>query len=76
MVVDAVLRNFSIIGEAARFIPDAVKTDNPQVPWEQITGMRNIIIHEYFGVSLEILWHSIQNELPDLEEQLKMILLD
>ena len=74
LVVDAVLRNFSIIGEAVRYIPENVQAENPQVPWAQIKGMRNIIVHEYFGVSLEILWYSIQNEIPNLEKQLKEIL--
>ena len=64
MVVDAVLHNFPIIGEAAQYIPEDMQAENPQVPWVQIKGMRNIIVHEYFGVSLEILWHTIQNELP------------
>ena len=76
LVIDGVLRNFSIIGEAVRHISDNIQSKNPHVLWAQIKGMRNIIAHEYFGVSLEILWHSIQNEILVLEDQLKKIVQD
>lgn len=56
--IDAVIRNLEIIGEAARHLPNEVADRYPQVPWNDMRGMRNILIHEYFGVSLPIIWHT------------------
>lgn len=61
--VDAVIRNFEIIGEAANRIPEEIKIDNPEIPWRSLTGLRNRIIHEYFGVDLEIIWDIIENDI-------------
>jgi uncharacterized protein with HEPN domain len=72
-MVDAVLRNFTIIGEAANHIPDDVKTAHPEVPWTDMSDMRNIVVHEYFGVDLSIVWHTIRNELPGLVPLLEAI---
>jgi hypothetical protein len=55
LVIDAVVRNLEVIGEAARHIPEKVQRQFPDIPWVEMKGMRNILIHEYFGVSLEIL---------------------
>ncbi len=70
MVVDAVLRNLTVIGEAAVNIPDQIRQVAPGVPWPEVIGMRNIVVHEYFGVSLPIVWHTIRVELPQLRESL------
>jgi len=59
MVIDAVIRNFEIIGEAAGHIPLEIQIQYPAIPWRQIKSMRNIMIHEYFGVDLEIIWKTI-----------------
>ena len=64
--VDAVVRNFIIIGEAAIRIPEQVMTENPEIPWRDMSDMRNIVVHEYFGVSDKILWETIQSDLPPL----------
>ena len=64
LVVDAVQRNFMVIGEAATHIPDEVTDVHPQVPWRQMRDMRNILIHIYWGVSPEIVWNTIQQDLP------------
>ncbi|MCB9771302.1 MAG: DUF86 domain-containing protein [Candidatus Omnitrophica bacterium] len=64
MIIDAVVRNFEIIGEAAKNLSSKTKASVPEIPWEDITGMRNKIIHEYFGVDLEIIWKTIRESLP------------
>lgn len=65
---DAVLRQFSIIGEAASKLSPALKSRNPEVPWEQIIGMRNVIIHEYSEVKIEKIWDTLKQDLPLLKE--------
>jgi uncharacterized protein with HEPN domain len=74
LVIDAVVRNLEVIGEAARHIPDDVQTRFPDVPWVEMKGMRNILIHEYFGVSLEIVWKTVRENLPPVEPMLRKIL--
>ena len=68
---DAVIRNLEIIGEAAKKIPDDVKAQLKQIPWRRIAGTRDRLIHDYFGVNLEIVWIIIQDELPALSPLLK-----
>jgi len=72
--IDAVIRNFEIIGEATRKIPDSVKENNTNIDWQAIIGMRNIIIHDYFGVDLEEVWKTIQEDIPVLESAIKTII--
>lgn len=73
-VIDAVVRNFEIIGEAVRNIPSKVKLSNSDIPWEKMISMRNKVIHEYFGVDEEILWKTIQEDLPVFKEQITKML--
>ena len=70
---DSVLHNFIIIGEAANNIPDKIKEINSDINWSGIIGMRNIIVHGYFTVDPEIIWSTIKNRLPELQEQIKDI---
>lgn len=72
--VDAVVRNLSVIGEAAGKIPVEFKSDNQEIAWKEIAGMRNKIIHDYFGVDLEILWKTIKEDLPVLKKQIAKLL--
>ncbi|WP_420401652.1 DUF86 domain-containing protein [Flagellimonas sp.] len=69
--VDAVIRNFEIIGEAANRLGEKFKADNPEIEWDQLRGFRNRIVHEYFGIDLEIVWQIIQDDLDKLVMLLK-----
>ena len=65
---DAVIRNLEIIGEAARNLPDQIKDSTSEIQWHKIIALRNILIHEYFGVNTKILWDVITNKLGKLED--------
>lgn len=67
--VDAVERNFEIIGEAANQIPRSLQEENPSIAWHSVVSFRNRLIHGYFGVDYQILWYVIQNDLADLENK-------
>ncbi len=71
--IDAVVRNLEIIGEAARNFPKEVKLKHRQIPWKEITGTRDKVIHGYFVVDTGILWKTIQEDIPRLKEQLKQM---
>ena len=71
LVSDAVIRNLEIIGESAKKLPDAVKSSHPDIEWKKIAGMRDILIHEYFGVDYEIVWDIVKEKLPELKKSLK-----
>lgn len=68
--IDAVIRNFEILGEAATHVPLEVQNHFPNVPWAKMKGIRNLLIHEYFGVDAEVLWKTIQEDLPGLKKGL------
>ena len=72
--IDAVIRNLEIIGEASKYIPDYIQKKYPEIDWIGIVGLRNRITHEYFGISLEIIWNIVKQELPVLKGQIKIIL--
>ena len=72
--VDAVIRNLEIIGEAAKHLPEEFKAVHPEIPWREIAGMRDRLIHAYFGVDLSLVWYTVQNELDELETAMKKLL--
>jgi len=63
---DAVVRNLIVIGEAARYMPPAVETRFPSIPWAKMRGLRNVVVHDYAGVDLDIVWETCQSDLPPL----------
>ena len=71
---DAVIRNLEVIGEAVKNIPEEIRTRYPEIEWRKMAGLRDIVAHEYFGVSDEIVWDVIQNKIPVLLEQVNQIL--
>ena len=74
--IDAVARNLEIIGEAVRQLPDDFKSAHADLPWNQIGGMRNRIVHDYFGLDLKIIWQVIHHDLPDLETRIRLLTLE
>lgn len=76
LIIDAVVRNIEIIGEASKFIPTSIKDRYPNIPWKEMNGMRNVLIHEYFGVEADIVWHTAKRQLPQLKKQLESISLE
>ena len=71
---DAVIRNIEIIGEAAKYIPEPLKEEHPSIPWKQITGTRDRLIHDYFGANLDIVWQIVDDELSPLLEGIQKAL--
>jgi uncharacterized protein with HEPN domain len=71
--IDAVARNLEVLGEAARQMPEAYVVSHPSVPWRKITGLRNRIVHDYFGLDLEIIWQILRNDLPPLKATLEKL---
>lgn len=71
---DAMIRNFEIIGEAAKNITDKTSQKYPEIEWNKIKGMRNLIVHEYFGISLEAIWETAINNVPILKVQIQKII--
>lgn len=76
IIQDAVIRNFEIIGEAVKGLSSEFVSANPSVPFKQIAGMRDRLIHGYFGVDLEIVWAVIEKDLSELDAVLKNSLKD
>lgn len=72
--LDAVVRNLEIIGEATKYIPQSIRSQKPGIDWKRIAGLRDILIHEYFGVDTEIIWDIITNKLPPLEKEVAELL--
>jgi uncharacterized protein with HEPN domain len=71
--VDAVIRNLEIIGEAVKKIPIDIKKKNPDVEWKKIAGLRDILIHEYAGINMKIIWDVVRNKVPELKKSIQNI---
>lgn len=72
---DAVVRNLQVIGEAVKRLSDNLKQAHPDVAWRQIAGMRDKLVHDYFGVDLDLVWQVVEHELPTLRQRVGTILL-
>ncbi|MCF8033716.1 MAG: DUF86 domain-containing protein [Desulfarculaceae bacterium] len=72
----AVIRSLEILGEAAKKIPDSIRKKYPSVPWKQMAGTRDKLIHEYHGVDLAIIWAVVEDELPKVIEEIEEMAAD
>jgi uncharacterized protein with HEPN domain len=68
--INAVIRSIEVIGEASKQLPKAVRDKNPSIPWKKISGMKNKVIHEYFGVDIEIVWKTAKKQIPALKKNI------
>ncbi len=76
MLQDAIFRRFEIIGESSKKIPKNIRDKYNEIPWRQMSDLRNILIHEYFGVNLDMVWNIIEKELSNLAFNIKKIIED
>lgn len=72
--VDSVIRNFEVIGEASKNIPEEIRGKYPIVPWKEMAGMRDKLIHEYFGINIEVVWETIVKRLPELKISIEKVI--
>lgn len=73
-VQDAVVRRLEVIGEAVRHLPDDLRRSHSDIPWNRPVGMRNILIHEYFGVDLDLVWATATQTIPEFKKQIEDLL--
>ena len=70
-----VIRHLQIIGEAARVVPNDIRSTATDIPWPEITGMRHILVHDYFGIDLELVWAVVEEKLTPLREGVRRLLI-
>jgi uncharacterized protein with HEPN domain len=73
---DAVVRNLLTIGEAVKSVPEEIRSAHPEIAWKEFAGLRDILIHRYFGIDREILWDIIQTKLPFLDQHVRELLAE
>ena len=76
LIQDAVLRRLEIIGEAVKHLPASIRDKYPDVPWRKIAGTRDVLVHGYFGVDLELTWTTVKQHLPQLVRQISEIVAE
>ena len=74
MAQDATIRNLEVIGEATKRLSETFRAEHPEIPWSRMAGMRDVLVHDYMGVDLEIVWDVIENRLGDLKTGLASLL--
>jgi uncharacterized protein with HEPN domain len=72
--IDAVVRNLEVIGEAVKKLPEDLRAQHSAVEWKKIAGLRDILIHEYFGLDAEIVWDIVRNKVPALDREVRTML--
>ena len=72
--IDAVVRNIEIIGEASKHLPDDIKELDSQIPWKAIAGMRDKLVHDYFGVDIRFVWNTVKEDIPFLNDKIVNLL--
>jgi len=76
LIQDAVMRNLQTLAESSQRLSDAVKSSEPAIPWKNMAGMRNILVHEYLGdIDVDTVWEVVQRHLPELEQALNRLML-
>jgi len=73
LIQDAVVRNLQVMAESSQRLSDEIKNQHPDIPWDDISGFRNILVHNYLGIDLDVIWSVIEQELPKLEKILNKI---
>ncbi len=68
------VRNLEIVGEAVKNIPEAIKNKKPEIEWQKIAGLRDILIHAYFGIDVDIVWNIVKNKIPKLKKEILEVL--
>lgn len=74
LIQDGVIRNLEVIGEATKNLSEALRATNPSIPWRQIAGMRDVLIHDYLQVNLNRVWRTVEVDLPPLEAEVRRLL--
>ena len=69
-----IVRHLQILGEACRGLSDGFRTQHPEIPWSKIIGMRHILVHDYFGIDVDVVWRAVEHELPTLKRQVQTLL--
>ena len=71
---DSVIRRLEVIGEAVKNLPENFKEDHPEIQWRRTAGLRDVVVHKYFGIDLEVTWEIVKNDLPVLKNNITKIL--
>ena len=74
LIQDGVIRNLEVIGEATKNLSEELRASNPSIPWRQIAGMRDVLIHDYLKVNLSRVWRTVESDLPPLDAAVKRLL--